>query len=260
MKILDKILEFKRTPYIIAGVIFLSSLVVLSCFKSAETQLTTLNYAASLSRAMSKSSDDLTNYARYFVTTKNEQWRTEFNNVLKVRNGETPDEKGIVKSFKDRVKEVPFLQSELDKLLKAEQLSNNLAKLEVEAFAWIDKGKPETNYDIQNHHYTAAQMAMFGDDYKKYKKEIVATTDEFYTSVVNRLQSEYLSYMSAAWTMIIVINLSLILLVMVIKHKDIAVAPKRTVRKKPAAKKVVRQVNKKPATKKVVRQVNKVIK
>ena len=251
MKILDKILEFKRTPYIIAGVIFISSLAVLSCFKSAETQLTTLNHAVSLSRAMAKSSDDLTNYARYFVTTKNEQWRTEFNNVLKVRNGETPDEKGITKSFKDRVKEVPFLQSELDKLLKAEQLSNNLAKLEVEAFAWVDKGKPETNFDIQTHHYTAAQILMFGEDYKKYKKEIVSTTDEFYISVVNRLQAEYLFYMKASWTMIVVINLSLILLVMFIKHKETIIKkPTRVIRKKtpikkPAVNKVVRKVIKK---------------
>ena len=251
MKILDKILEFKRTPYIIAGVIFISSLVVLSCFKSAETQLTTLNHAVSLSRAMAKSSDDLTNYARYFVTTKNEQWRTEFNNVLKVRNGETSDEKGITKSFKDRVKQVPFLQSELDKLLKAEQLSNNLAKLEVEAFAWIDKGNPEINSDVQTHHYMAAQLLMFGEDYKKYKKEIVNTTDEFYTSVVDRLQAEYLFYMTAAWTMIVVINLSLILLVMVIKHKETSIKkPTRVIRKKttikkPAVNKTVSKVIKK---------------
>ena len=172
MKILNIILEFKRTPYIIAGVIFLSSLVVLSCFKNAETQLNILNQAASLSRTMAKSSDDLTNYARYFVTTKNEQWKIEFDNVLKVRNGDMADEKGITKAFKDRVKEVPFLQSELDKLLKAEQLSNNLAKIEVEAFAWIDKAITESNSDVQTHHYTQAQMLMFGDDYKKYKKEI----------------------------------------------------------------------------------------
>ena len=241
MKILDKILEFRRAPYIIAGVIFFCSLGVLSCFKSAEAQLTMLNHAASLSRVMVKSSDDLTNYARFFVTTKNEQWRTEFNNVLKVRNGEVADDKGITKSFKVRVKEVPFFQTELDKLLKAEELSNNLAKLEVEAFAWIDKGKPEINFDIQTHHYTAAQMLMFGDDYKKYKKEIVVTTDEFYAMVVNRLQSEYLFYMTAAWTLIIVINLSLLLLVMIIKHKDDVKPQRVTVKKaipKPRAKKI----------------------
>jgi hypothetical protein len=240
MKILDQILEYRRAPYVIAGVIFICSLGVLSCFKSAETQLTILNQAASLSRTMAKSSDDLTNYARFFVTTKNEQWRTEFNHVLKIRNGDVADEKGITKSFKDRVKEVPFLKTELDQLLKAEQLSNNLAKLEVEAFAWIDKGRPELNFEVMMHHYTEAQMLMFGDDYKKYKKEIVDTTDEFYVMVVNRLQSEYLFYMTAAWALIIVINVSLLLLVMIIKHKDAAKTQRVTVKKavpKPRAKK-----------------------
>ena len=235
MKILDKILEYRRAPYITAGVIFVCSLAVLSCFRSAETQLTTLNHAAALSHTMAKSSDDLTNYARFFVTTKNEQWRTEFNNVLRIRNGEMADDTGMTKSFKDRVKEVPFSQTELDQLLKAEQLSNNLAKLEVEAFAWIDKGKPEINFEIQMHHYMAAQMLMFGDDYKKYKKEIVDTTNGFYAMVVNRLQSEYLFYMSAAWTLITVINLSLLLLVMIIKHKD-DVKPQRVTVKKPVPK------------------------
>ena len=244
MNILDKFLEFKKLPYVLAGVIFLCSLAVLSCFKSAETQLNTLNQAVSFSRMMTKSSDDLTNYPRYYVTTKNEQWKTEFNNVLKVRNGELADEKGIVKSFKDRLKEVPFLQSELDTLLKAEQLSNNLAKLEIEAFDWTQKGKIELNFDIQTHHHMAAQLLMFGDDYNKHKNQIIQATNEFYALVVNRLQSQYLFYMTTAWTMIIVINLSLILLVMVINHKDITVAPKRIVRKKPAAKKAVRQVNK----------------
>jgi hypothetical protein len=238
MKILDKILEYRRAPYIVSGVIFVCSLAVLSCFKSAETQLTTLNHAASLSHTMAKSSDDLTNYARFFVTTKNEQWRTEFNNVLRIRNGDMADDKGVTKSFKARVKEVPFSQTELDQLLKAEQLSNNLAKIEVEAFAWIDKGRPEINFDIMMHHYTEAQMLMFGDDYKKYKQEIVDTTNGFYVMVVNRLQSEYLFYMSAAWTLITVINVSLLLLVMIIKHKD-DVKPRRVTVKKVIPNQVV---------------------
>ena len=136
----------------------------------------------------------------------------------------------------------------MDQLLKAEQLSNNLAKLEVEAFAWIDKGKPEINFDIMMHHYTEAQMLMFGDDYKKYKKEIVVTTDEFYLMVVNRLQSEYLFYMSAAWTMITVINLNLILLIMVIKHKEV-------VDSKPIRKVVRKMPIKKPAVKKVIKEI-----
>jgi hypothetical protein len=231
MKILDKILEFQRTPYIIAGVIFLCSLGVLSCFKSAETQLAELNQAALFSRTLAKSSDDLTNYARYFVTTKNEHWRTEFNTVLKVRNGELPSDDGVAKSFKDRLKAIPFLPGELELLLHAEQLSNNLAKLEVEAFALIDKGRPEINFEIQTYHYTAAQMLMFGDDYKKHKKEIIDTTQKFYVNVINRLQSQYLFYMTTAWVLIIVINVSLLLLVLIIKHKD-TVKPQRVTVKK----------------------------
>jgi hypothetical protein len=93
----------------------------------------------------------------------------------------------------------------------------------------------------------AAQMLMFGDDYKKYKKEIVDTTDEFYVMVVHRLQSEYLFYMTAAWTMIIVINLSLILLVMVIKHKEM-------IDKKPVRKVIKKIPVKKPVVKKVIKE------
>ena len=249
MKILNTILEFKKTPYIIAGIIFLSSLAVLSCFKSAENQLTILNQASSLSRIMAKSSDDLTNYARYFVTTKNEQWRTEFNTIIKVRNGDIADDKGITKSFKDRVKQVSFSQSELDRLLKAEQLSNNLAKLEVEAFAWIDKGIPESNSEVQMHHYTAAQMLMFGKEYNRHKNEILRNTDEFYVMVVSRMQSEYFLYMTASWTLIIIINLSLLLLVMVITHKEDVIDKKpvrrtRTVsKKKPIQRNTVNKVD-----------------
>ena len=245
MNTLDKFLEFKKLPYVLAGVIFLCSLAVLSCFKSAETQLNTLNQAVSFSRAMVKSSDDLTNFARYYVTTKNEQWKTEFNNVLKVRNGELADEKGILKSFKDRLKEVPFLQSELDTLLKAEQLSNNLAKLEIEAFDWTQKGKIELNADVQTHHHMAAQLLMFGDDYNKHKNQIIQTTNEFYASVVNRLQSQYLFYMTTAWTMIIIINISLILLIVSIKHKEnmgVVTRPKRIVKKPPVKKRITKKV------------------
>jgi hypothetical protein len=83
------------------------------------------------------------------------------------------------------------------------------------------------------HQYTEAQMLMFGDDYKKYKKEIVETTDGFYVMVVNRLQTQYLFYMTAAWTLITIINVSLLLLVMIIKHKDDIKPQRITVKKAP---------------------------
>jgi hypothetical protein len=247
MNLFYKFLDFKRTPYVIAGVIFLCSLVVLSCFKSAESQLTVLNQAVKFNIMMVKSSDDLTNYARYFVTTKDHAWRNEFDNVLKVRNGDVADEQGVKKSFRDRVKEVQFTQEELDMLLKAEQLSNNLAKLEVQAFELVDQSRETWDFITQSQKTTQAQVLMFGHDYKTNKQQIITASNEFYAMVVNRLQSQYQFYMTTAWVMIIVINLSLILLVIAINHKSIAVtaAPKRTVQKKTAAKKVVKPVPRK---------------
>jgi hypothetical protein len=220
MNLFYKFLDFKRTPYIIAGVIFLCSLVVLSCFRSAESQLTVLNQAVKFNAILNKSSDDLTNYARYFVTTKDHVWRNEFDNVLKVRNGDVADEQGVKKSFQDRVKEVQFTQEELDMLLKAEQLSNNLAKLEVEAFELIDQSREVWDYVVQSQKITQAQVLMFGNDYKTNKQQIITTSNEFYAMVVNRLQSQYQFYMTTAWVMIIVINLSLILLVIAVNHKS----------------------------------------
>jgi hypothetical protein len=247
MNLFYKFLDFKRTPYIIAGVIFLCSLVVLSCFKSAESQLTVLNQAVKFNTMMNKSSDDLTNYARYFVTTKDHVWRNEFDNVLKVRNGDVADEQGIKKSFRDRVKEVQFTQEELDMLLKAEQLSNNLAKLEIESFELIDQSREVWDYVVQSQKITRAQVLMFGNDYKTNKQQIITTSNEFYVMVVNRLQSQYQFYMTTAWAMIIVINLSLILLVIAVNHKSTAVTTtlKRPVRKTPAAKKVAKKVARK---------------
>ena len=247
MNLFYKFLDFKRTPYIIAGVIFLCSLVVLSCFRSAESQLTVLNQAVKFNTILNKSSDDLTNYARYFVTTKDHVWRNEFDNVLKVRNGVVADEQGVKKSFQDRVKEVQFTQEELDMLLKAEQLSNNLAKLEVEAFELIDQSREVWDYVVQTQKITQAQVLMFGNDYKTNKQQIITTSNEFYAMVVNRLQSQYQFYMTTAWSMIIVINLSLILLVIAVNHKSTAVTttPKRPVRKTSAAKKVASRVPRK---------------
>jgi hypothetical protein len=248
MNIFYKFLDFKRTPYVIAGVIFLCSLVVLSCFKNAETQLTVLNQAVKFNTMLTKSSDDLTNYARYFVTTKDEHWRNEFDNVLKVRNGDIADEQGVKKSFQARLKEVQFTQEELDMLLKAEQLSNNLAKIEVQAFELIHSAKSgDWDFITQSQKNTQAQILMFGHDYKNYKQQIITTSNEFYVMVVNRLQSQYQFYMTTAWAMIIVINLSLILLVIAVNHKSTAVTttPRRTVRKTPAAKKVAKKVARK---------------
>lgn len=224
IKTINKILDYSKTPFIFAAIIFISSLVLLSVFKNAETQLKQLNNAMLVADEMAASSDNLTNYARYYVTTKDDAWKKKFNNVLKVRAGEEPNNVGARISFKDKVKQVGFLDSELSFMLEAEKLSNNLAVLEVKAFELIAQGKLEQNWEIQQFHYTQAQIFMFGEDYTKYKNEIMNTIDKFTKAVYTRLEHDYQLSMTMAWILITVINISLIILVILVQHRNKSLA------------------------------------
>ena len=104
MKYINQILEYRRTPFVLAGIIFLASLALLSVFKGAERQLEELNRAVAIADEMSTSSDNLTNYARYYVTTRSDTWKVRFDQVLNVRSGKEPDAQGKKLSFKDKVK------------------------------------------------------------------------------------------------------------------------------------------------------------
>jgi len=220
MKIINKILDYSKMPFILATIIFICSLVLLSIFKTAETQLNHLNNAMIIANEMSNSSDNLTNYARYYVTTKDEQWKKRFENIIKIRNGEEPNKDNIKISFKDKVKAFGFSNSELDLILKSETLSNNLAILEVKAFDSISQGKIEKNWEVQQFHYTQAQIFMFGEDYTKHKNEIMNTIDKFTKNVYTRLEYDYQMSMKLAWILITIINISLIILVISVQHHN----------------------------------------
>ena len=220
MKIINKILDYSKTPFILAAIIFICSLVLLSIFKTAETQLNNLNNAMIIANEMSDSSDDLTNYARYYVTTKDEQWKKRFENIIKIRNGEEANKDNVKISFKDKVKAFGFSNNELDLILKSETLSNNLAILEVKAFDSIKAGKIEQNWDVQQFHYTQAQIFMFGEDYTKHKNEIMNTIDKFTKTVYARLEHDYQISMKLAWLLITIINISLIILVISVQHHN----------------------------------------
>jgi hypothetical protein len=239
---LDRVLEYKKLPFILGGLIFFSSLALLTVFKTAETQLTHLDNARNVAREMFRSSDDLTAYARYYVTTKNEKWKNEFEKVLQVRNGEIPNEAGIRKSFKDKVKEVGFEQNELDLILKAEQLSNELAKLEIKAFKHIDdyraEKEPEKYAERQGILAVQAEIAMFGEEYQKHKALVMNTVNEFYKTVHSRLDIAYKKSMTIAWFFITIINISLLLLIIFIQHAKQTVLPRKSVKKLPIKKPV----------------------
>lgn len=220
IKLINKILDYSKTPLILSVIIFLCSLFLLSIFKTAETQLNYLNNAMVIAEEMSESSDKLTNYARYYVTTKDERWKKSFENIIKIRNGEEFNKNNVKISFKDKVKSFEFSVSESNLILRSEELSNNLALLEVKAFDAINKGKAEMDWDVQQYHFTQAQMFMFGEEYSSYKNEIVKTIDKFTNDVYNRLDLEYQNSMKLAWILITIINLCLIVLVLSVQYHN----------------------------------------
>ncbi len=241
MNYINKILEYNKTPFILVGVIFLSSLVLLTVFKGAERQLDELNRAKFVAEEMAKSSDNLTNYARYYVTTQDDLWKNKFDDVIKIRKGELANDDGELISFKDKVKSIGYLESELALILKAEELSNNLAMLEVKAFSFIEKAKKETNFDVQQLDLFEAKTLMFGEDYTKYKNQILKTVQLFTDNVYNRLKNQYRNSMQLAWILISLINLALLVLVVCLQHKKPVIkrTPPRkttTTRKKPIGK------------------------
>jgi hypothetical protein len=240
--LLNRVFEYKKLPFILGGLIFASSLALLTVFKTAESQLAQLDNARKVAKEMSKSSDDLTAYARYYVTTKNDKWKTEFEKVLQIRNGEIANEDGLQKSFKEKVKSVGFEQPELDLILKSEQLSNELAKLEIKAFKYIEDYKaekePEAHAERLGILAVQAEMAMFGEDYQKHKSLVMNTANEFYNAVHNRLDNAYKKSMTIAWILITVINLALLMLMIFIQHSKETIAPNKPVKQLPAKKPV----------------------
>ena len=131
-----------------------------------------------------------------------------------------------------------FSEGELALILKAEALSNNLAVLEVKAFESIEKGRAEGVWDVQQYHYMAAQLAMFGDDYNQYKGEIMTAIQQFTDRVFERLQLQYQASMNIAWVLIIVINIALLMLVLTIQHARHVVPVKKSL---PAKRPVIRK-------------------
>jgi hypothetical protein len=237
MKALDKFIEIPSLPYILSGLIFICSLAFLHTNKEHNNNQLEIVKSLEFSHMMSQSSDDLTNNARYYASTKNPLWREQFENVLKVRSGDLPDKDGKRKSYVNRVKEYDFKSNELEIYETAVKLSDNLAVREVEAFKIIGdirEGKVKSSDELES----KAIDLVFGREYQKYKSEIMETSDKFSKTVMKRLEDNDKILDKIEFGLITAINISLVILVMALKHKsDIQKKPvRKAVRKKPVTR------------------------
>ena len=238
MKYVNRVLDYELTPYILIGVIFLASLILMTVFKTADRQLLELDRAIEIAQEMAKSSDDLTNHARNYVTTRNSAHRDAFNKVLRIRNGEDVNRStGTKISFRDRVKQVGFEEQELELIFRSEDLSNQLAVLERNAFESVSRGfEMGHNWEVQQHHWGLAQRIMFGPEYERQKAEIMQTIESFKDSVYNRLQSSYNMSMQIAWVLIILINVSLLAMINIVQHLYERIPQDKKINKKTPAR------------------------
>jgi hypothetical protein len=247
MKFLDKFIEIPKLPFILSGIIFISSLLFLSTNKYTAEQAQIQQRAMAFAFLVGKSSDDLTMYARYHVTTKNPVWREKFEEVLKIRAGEMPDKKGVQKSLVDKAKEIDFSKDELDIYESAVKQSNNLAIRETEAFQLIANLRSGKAYNAEIDEVKAQEL-MFGNEYQRHKNEIMTTIAKFHDTVKKRTDEKIALSNTIEWSLVTLINLCLLLLVMALKHKEeLEKKPvRRVVRKKKPTKRLVKKPSAEP--------------
>ncbi|MBF0264315.1 MAG: transporter substrate-binding domain-containing protein [Gammaproteobacteria bacterium] len=129
-----------------------------------------------------QSSDDLTRFARNFAATGDKAFKNNFDDVLAIRNGEKSrpvkyfgiywdlDKQmrellhvdGEAKSIDSLIKQLPFTNEELAKLLLSKTNSDDLVKLEQRAFKEIEQGQLDNATAIlhSDQYYNAKQKIM----------------------------------------------------------------------------------------------------
>ena len=166
-----------------------------------------------LSDKLRQSSDDLTHFARTYVVNADVKFKKQYLDTLAIRNGiknrpenyntiywdledpiraiQHPDGNKI--SLKDLMSRLPYSREELDLLKVAEKSSNDLVKLEKEAF----KLMPDSYLDINQKHTMKKQgnqplaiKILHSKEYYHAKHKVMSPIDDFMILLKYRTKSE----------------------------------------------------------------------
>jgi PAS domain S-box-containing protein len=146
-----------------------------------------------------QSSDDLTHFSRTYAVTGDKEFEKRYFTTLDIRNGKIarpkdydniywdldenirkvqhPDEKK--EALKSMIEKLPFSEFEKAKLKESEDNSNELVKLEVEAFE-----------AIKNNNKELAIQLLHSNNYYKAKNKIMLPIDEVLTALDKRTNQE----------------------------------------------------------------------
>lgn len=162
---------------------------------------------------LKQTSEDLTRFSRLYVITDNKKYKDIFLNILDIRNGSAPKPSNYnllywevpehvrknkhplssPSSLVSEMKALPYLPSELEKLVEAVNFSNELVKLEEEAFYAVEgrfKDKSGNYSIIKARNQKLAISLLTSEKYQKAKEKIMLPIDEFLHSLTSRIQQE----------------------------------------------------------------------
>lgn len=140
-----------------------------------------------------KSTEDLTKYARAFVTTGNPKFRSKYYNVLDVRNGIKPRPDGKTIPLRKIIEQAGYTDDELYMLKQSEDNSNDLVKTQITAMNAI-KGLYDDgygNFTVEKEPDTAfAINILFDEKYEQDKAQITEPINELLNILDKRTLSE----------------------------------------------------------------------
>ena len=166
-----------------------------------------------LADELRQSSDDLTRFARTYVTTGDDRFEKYFREILAIRNGELPRPEGYegiywdlvavglgkdwlegeTSSLRSRMLEAGFTNEEFDKLSLAQNRSDTLVQLENVAMNAI-KGRFDDGtgtFTIEGPADRELAIALLhGEKYHEAKASIMAPIGDFMSMIERRTQAE----------------------------------------------------------------------
>lgn len=238
-------MQLKTKFFISAATTFLSAVslfVSLYLYSSANLQVTSARENAYksylLADELRQSSDDLTRLVRTYTETADIRYKEQYDQVLKIRNGELERPEAYHRVYWDFVaggQEEPrpstekislsalmesagFTDAEFDLLAEAGKRSDGLVNLEVQAMSLIDGATADTLADASN----KATAMVNSREYHEFKANIMAPIDAFYVMLEKRLEgaianAEAMAGRSWAFVMASVAALCLAVLFLIIQ-------------------------------------------
>ena len=189
-----------------------------------------------LADELRQSSDDLTRLGRVYVITGDPSYKQQYLDILDIRNGkkprpkeyhriywdfvaggiEKPREDGRAVSLKDLMIESGFTDKEFGYLKKANDNSDGLVNLEIEAMNAIEGVFNDSvgDYSIKRtpteEDLAHAANLVHGKPYHKYKAEIMEPVDQFFAELEERTKLTISDAEDSArsWTVLVVLVLA----------------------------------------------------